>query len=71
MARPLFAFRDPYALRGSWSRPTLHREEPAIHEAADHLVFVGDVLAFGLQPAVPPLVSSHAGRYRFLSDAAH
>ena len=37
------------------------------HEAGDHHVFIGEVLALGTEPETTPLVF-HGGGYRFLSD---
>jgi flavin reductase (DIM6/NTAB) family NADH-FMN oxidoreductase RutF len=39
----------------------------ASHEAGDHVVFIGEVLALDYSNEVPPLVF-HAGGYRFLRD---
>jgi flavin reductase len=38
------------------------------HDAGDHLLFVGEVLALGVDPEVEPLVF-HGGRYAFLRSA--
>lgn len=38
------------------------------HEAGDHWIFVGEVLALGCDPEVPPLLF-HAGQYRLLHEA--
>ena len=43
---------------------TLH----AAHEAGDHVIFVGEVVALAHTPDVEPLVY-HGGRYRLVSDA--
>lgn len=40
----------------------------ATHEAGDHLIFIGEVLALGFNPDVPPILF-HAGRYRVAVDA--
>jgi flavin reductase len=40
----------------------------AAHEAGDHIVFIGEVLAIANDPDVEPLVF-HGGRYRVVSDA--
>ena len=40
----------------------------AVHEAGDHRIFVGEVLALGVHDGVPPLLF-HAGKYRFLHEA--
>jgi flavin reductase len=40
----------------------------AAHEAGDHVVFIGEVLAISHDAAVEPLVY-HGGRYRVVSDA--
>jgi flavin reductase (DIM6/NTAB) family NADH-FMN oxidoreductase RutF len=40
----------------------------AAHEAGDHIVFIGEVLAIANDPNVEPLVY-HGGRYRVVSDA--
>lgn len=37
----------------------------AEHEAGDHLIFIGEVLALGLDPAAPPLLF-HGGQYSLL-----
>lgn len=39
----------------------------ATHDAGDHLIFVGEVVALGQDPDARPLVF-HGGRYRFVSD---
>jgi len=38
------------------------------HEAGDHTIFIGEVLALEFSPDVAPLLF-HAGGYRFLSDS--
>ena len=38
------------------------------HEAGDHVIFVGEVLALGFDPEVQPILF-HAGRYRFAVDS--
>ncbi len=40
----------------------------AAHEAGDHIVFIGEVLAIANNAEVEPLVY-HGGRYRVVSDA--
>jgi len=40
----------------------------ATHEAGDHVIFIGEVLALGSDPEVQPILF-HAGRYRFAVDA--
>jgi flavin reductase (DIM6/NTAB) family NADH-FMN oxidoreductase RutF len=40
----------------------------AMHEAGDHLIFIGEVVALGFDPDVNPLLF-HGGRYCFVSDA--
>jgi flavin reductase (DIM6/NTAB) family NADH-FMN oxidoreductase RutF len=40
----------------------------AAHEAGDHIIFIGEVLALAHNPDVEPLVY-HGGRYRAVSDA--
>jgi flavin reductase (DIM6/NTAB) family NADH-FMN oxidoreductase RutF len=40
----------------------------AAHEAGDHIVFIGEVLAISNDASVEPLVF-HGGRYRVVSDA--
>jgi flavin reductase (DIM6/NTAB) family NADH-FMN oxidoreductase RutF len=37
------------------------------HEAGDHLIFIGEVLALGSDPEVRPLLF-HNSRYRFVTD---
>lgn len=39
----------------------------ASHEAGDHVIFIGEVLALDFNHELPPLLF-HAGGYRFLSD---
>jgi flavin reductase len=39
----------------------------ATHDAGDHLIFVGEVLAIGSDPAVRPLLF-HGGKYRFFAE---
>jgi len=39
----------------------------ATHDAGDHLIFVGEVVALGQDPDVRPLLF-HGGRYRFVTD---
>jgi flavin reductase (DIM6/NTAB) family NADH-FMN oxidoreductase RutF len=39
----------------------------AAHEAGDHQIFIGEVVALGVDPEVPPLLF-HNGRYRFTRD---
>ena len=39
----------------------------ATHEAGDHVIFIGEVLALGFSHEVKPLLF-HAGGYRFLND---
>src|SRR6266508_4981631 len=39
----------------------------AAHEAGDHIIFIGEVMALGYEPDVKPLLF-HGGRYRFVSD---
>ena len=39
----------------------------ATHDAGDHLIFVGEVVALGHDPDVMPLLF-HGGRYRFVTD---
>lgn len=39
----------------------------ATHEAGDHLIFIGEVVALGFDPEVKPLLF-HGGRYCFVSD---
>jgi flavin reductase len=40
----------------------------ASHEAGDHVIYVGEVLALGVEPDARPLLF-HGGRYRFLGEA--
>ena len=40
----------------------------AAHEAGDHIIFIGEVLALGQEASVEPLVF-HGGRYRVVADA--
>ena len=40
----------------------------AAHEAGDHVIFIGEVLALGHDASVEPLVF-HGGRYRVVADA--
>jgi flavin reductase len=40
----------------------------AAHDAGDHVIFIGEVLALAHHPDVEPLVY-HGGRYRAVSDA--
>jgi flavin reductase (DIM6/NTAB) family NADH-FMN oxidoreductase RutF len=40
----------------------------AAHEAGDHIIFVGEVMALAVDPERPPLVF-HQGRYCFVRDA--
>jgi 3-hydroxy-9,10-secoandrosta-1,3,5(10)-triene-9,17-dione monooxygenase reductase component len=40
----------------------------ATHEAGDHVIFIGEVLALDFSHEVKPLLF-HAGGYRFLNDA--
>lgn len=40
----------------------------AAHEAGDHVIFIGEVLAIAHEPGVEPLVF-HGGRYRVVTDA--
>lgn len=40
----------------------------ATHDAGDHVIFIGEVLALGFDPEVQPILF-HAGRYRFAVDA--
>jgi flavin reductase (DIM6/NTAB) family NADH-FMN oxidoreductase RutF len=39
------------------------------HDAGDHLIFIGEVLALGLDPGKPPLLF-HRGRYANLASPA-
>lgn len=39
----------------------------AAHEAGDHLIFVGEVVAIGSDPDTKPLLF-HGGRYRFVAE---
>jgi flavin reductase (DIM6/NTAB) family NADH-FMN oxidoreductase RutF len=39
----------------------------ATHEAGDHVIFIGEVVAIGTAPDSKPLVF-HGGRYRFVTD---
>jgi 3-hydroxy-9,10-secoandrosta-1,3,5(10)-triene-9,17-dione monooxygenase reductase component len=39
----------------------------AAHEAGDHLVFIGEVVALGHNPEAKPLLF-HGGRYCFVKD---
>ena len=39
----------------------------AAHEAGDHIIFIGEVMAFGYETDVEPLLF-HGGRYRFVTD---
>jgi len=38
------------------------------HPAGDHIIFIGEVLELGVDPAVEPLLF-HLGRYRYFRDA--
>jgi flavin reductase (DIM6/NTAB) family NADH-FMN oxidoreductase RutF len=38
----------------------------AAHEAGDHVIFIGEVMALGVDPEVPPLLFHH-GQYRQLA----
>jgi flavin reductase len=40
----------------------------AAHEAGDHIIFIGEVVALAHDPDIEPLVY-HGGRYRVVSDA--
>jgi flavin reductase (DIM6/NTAB) family NADH-FMN oxidoreductase RutF len=40
----------------------------AAHDAGDHVIFIGEVLAIAHEPNVEPLVF-HGGRYRVVADA--
>lgn len=40
----------------------------AVHEAGDHVILIGEVLALGVDPDAAPLLF-HAGRYRVVSEA--
>ena len=40
----------------------------AAHDAGDHVIFIGEVLAIAHEPDVEPLVF-HGGRYRVVADA--
>jgi flavin reductase (DIM6/NTAB) family NADH-FMN oxidoreductase RutF len=40
----------------------------AVHEAGDHLIFIGEVLALGIDPEARPLLF-HGGTYRFLTSS--
>src|SRR6266511_4951053 len=40
----------------------------AAHEAGDHIIYIGEVLALAFDPDVDPLVY-HGGRYRAVTDA--
>jgi flavin reductase (DIM6/NTAB) family NADH-FMN oxidoreductase RutF len=40
----------------------------AAHDAGDHVIFIGEVLAIAHEPDVDPLVY-HGGRYRVVTDA--
>ena len=40
----------------------------ATHDAGDHVIFIGEVLALGFDPSVDPVLF-HSGRYRFAVDA--
>ena len=39
----------------------------ASHEAGDHVIFIGEVVALGVEPEVRPLLF-HGGRYHFLGE---
>jgi flavin reductase (DIM6/NTAB) family NADH-FMN oxidoreductase RutF len=39
----------------------------AAHEAGDHVIFIGEVMALGYEQDVKPLLF-HGGRYRFVTD---
>jgi flavin reductase (DIM6/NTAB) family NADH-FMN oxidoreductase RutF len=39
----------------------------AAHEAGDHIIFIGEVMALGYESDVKPLLF-HGGRYRFVTD---
>lgn len=39
----------------------------ASHEAGDHVIFIGEVLALGVEPDARPLLF-HGGRYRYLGE---
>jgi flavin reductase len=39
----------------------------AQHEAGDHIIFIGEVMALGYETDVKPLLF-HGGRYRFVTD---
>ena len=39
----------------------------ASHEAGDHIIFIGEVMALGYETDVKPLLF-HGGRYRFVTD---
>ena len=39
----------------------------AAHEAGDHIIFIGEVMALGYETDVEPLLF-HGGRYRFVTD---
>jgi flavin reductase (DIM6/NTAB) family NADH-FMN oxidoreductase RutF len=40
----------------------------AVHEAGDHLIFIGEVVALGYNPDIRPLLF-HGGSYALLADA--
>jgi flavin reductase (DIM6/NTAB) family NADH-FMN oxidoreductase RutF len=40
----------------------------ASHVAGDHIIFIGEVVGLGLDPAASPLLF-HQGQYRYLTDA--
>lgn len=40
----------------------------AVHEAGDHFIFIGEVLALGVDPEARPLLF-HGGEYRFLTSS--
>lgn len=39
----------------------------ATHDAGDHVIFIGEVMALGMNPDVKPLLF-HSGKYRYITD---
>jgi len=69
------AFKEISHRRGASGSPILEGvaafldcRVTARHPAGDHIIFVGEVLALGVDSSVEPLVF-HLGRYRNLEDA--
>jgi flavin reductase (DIM6/NTAB) family NADH-FMN oxidoreductase RutF len=73
--RGLDAFRDVPHRSGVTGAPLIEGAAAyldcrlhAEHEAGDHIIFVGEVMALGTEDAAEPLVF-HGGRYRVVQDS--